>query len=797
MSPRPVNRCGLLLILCLFCAHLASAQVPILTNRYDNARTGANLNETQLNTSNVSVNNFGKLWTYSVDGSVFAQPLYVPGLSINGGVHNVLYLVTMTDKVYAFDADSSSLLWCESFTSDTSGGCTNPAGVTPGATPVPIADIVSNNFLNIVGNVGIESTPVIDPVSNTMYLLARTKEVGSTVCGLNLKGNMDYCQRLHAIDITTGAEKLGGPMIVGGSFSGVSFDPFLHQQRPGLALAGGQVFIAWSSHEDHCLSSGEAGCNGFPYHGWVMSYDATTDLHQTGIFCDTPPSSNLAGPLHPNCMDDLSNECGAAGGVWQSGRAPAVDASGNVYYMTGNGGFDGGFYVGGNNYGESLLKFGPSAGTLVDYFAPSPWPMWNSDDTDFAAGGPLLIPGTSLIVSAGKSSTFYVLDTFNLAGVENSQDVQPPLPIGAGEVKGGTVYWNRSGGVGPWMYVWAEGDSAKAYHFNGLTFDVGVASQSTIATAGGNAAGVITLSANGSLPGTGILWSSMATEDADHNVHPGILRALNADDLTQELWNSHQNQARDDMGNWPKFSPPTVDNGRVYMATFPDSSSASTANSVSVYGLFDFSISAVPSSQTVALGSSVNYTVNTASVYPTGFPSNVNYSVSGLPAGATASFSANAQAVPGTSILTVSTISSTPPGTYVLTITGTGGIQTHSAMVTLVVTYNICLLYDASKSKKSGSTYPIKIQICDVNGNNLSSAAIVVQAQSVTMKSTNAPAPLDDSGDANPDFDFRYDATLPGYIYNLSLKGIGTGTYNLNFVVSGDPVSHSVPFQVK
>lgn len=784
------------LILCLFVPLVVSAQVPILTNRYDNARTGANLSETRLNTSNVSVNNFGKLWSYSVDGSVFAQPLYVPGLSISGGIHNVLYIVTMNDKLYAFDADSNSLLWCESFTSDTSGGCNNPAGVTPGATPVPIADIVSKNFLNIVGNVGIESTPVIDLSSNTMYLLARTKEIGSTVCGLNLNGNMDYCQRLHAIDITTGAEKLGGPMIVGGSFSGVSFDPYLHQQRPGLALAGGQIFIAWSSHEDHCLFSSEMGCNGVAYHGWVMSYDATTDLHQTGIFCVTPPSSHPLGPINPNCMDDPKKECGAAGGIWQSGRGPAVDSSGNVYYMTGNGGFDGGFHVLGNNYGDSLLKFGPSAGTLVDYFTPSPWPSWNKGDTDFAAGGPTLIPGTNLIVGAGKSSTFYVLDTSSLAGVEISQDVQPPLAIGGGEVKGGTAYWNRSGGVvGPWMYVWAEGDFAKAYHFNGLTFDTSVVSQSTFATASGNVAGVITLSANGSLPGTGILWSSMATEDADHNVHPGILRALNADDLTQELWNSHQNQPRDDMGNWPKFSPPTVDNGKVYMATFPDSTAVSTANSVSVYGLFDFTISTTPPSDTVYPGANANYTINTASVYPSGFPSNVNYTVSGLPAGATSSFSANSQAVPGTSTLAVITASSTPPGTYILTITGTGGIQTHSTNVTLVVTYNICLEYDATKAKKSGSTYPIKIEICDASGNNLSSGAIVVQAQSVTMKTTNAPAPLDDSGNANPDFDFRFDSN--GYIYNLSLKGIGTGTYNLNFTVSGDPVSHSVPFQVK
>ncbi len=196
-------------------------------------------------------------------------------------------------------------------------------------------------------------------------------------------------------------------------------------------------------------------------------------------------------------------------------------------------------------------------------------------------------------------------------------------------------------------------------------------------------------------------------------------------------------------------------------------------------------------------GGGTNYTVNTASVFPSGFPSNVTYSVTGLPAGATASFSANGQAVPGTSTVNVTTSSSTPTGTYTLTITGTGGIQTHTAKATLIVSYNICLLYNPTQAKKSGSTYPIKIQICDVNGNNLSSALIVVQAQSVTMSSNNTPGPLDDSGNSNPDFDFRFDSTLPGYIYNLSLQGISTGTYKLNFMVSGDPVPHSVPFQVK
>jgi hypothetical protein len=318
----------------------------------------------------------------------------------------------------------------------------------------------------------------------------------------------------------------------------------------------------------------------------------------------------------------------------------------------------------------------------------------------------------------------------------------------------------------------------------------------TVSAPGGNAGAILTLSANGSSPGSGILWASIPTEDADVGIHPGKLYAFNADDVTKKLWDSQQNSTRDTMGNWGKTVPPSVVNGKVYVPSFPASPTL-FANSVLVYGLFDFTLLAGPSSITVAPGASAGFSINTASAYPTPFPSNVTYSVTGLPSGSTSSFSANPQAVPGTSTDTIATASTTPAGSYPLTITGTGGIQSHSAGVTLVVSYNICLLYDPTKAKKSGSTLPVKIQICGADGTNLSSPAITVQAQSVTMVSTNAPAPLDDSGNANPDFDFRYDPGLAGYIYNLSLKGISTGTYNLNLMVSGDPVPHSVPFQVK
>ena len=641
----------LFFLLLLFCAlaPLSFAQIDIVTERYDQSRLGANLNETQLNTSNVNVSTFGKLWSYQVSGSVHAQPLYVQNVTIPGkGAHNVLYVVTMNDVVYAFDADSSSTTPLLSLDLTTQ---------VAGSTPVPITDLVSPN-LNIVGNVGIESTPYIDLSSNTMYLVARTKESAST-CG-TVNGN--YCQRLHALDITTFAEKLGGPVVIQGSVPGtgnasvggtLTFDPKIHNQRSSLAFVNGQISIAWASHED-------TG----PYHGWVMSYNAA-NLQQTGIWCSSPD--------------------GFKAGIWMSGRGPAVDASGNVYYMVGNGDWNGT-----RNFGESMVKFGSTPGMpLLDWFTPDSWSSLNAGDVDYGSSGPILIPGTDLIAGAGKTSIFYVMHTGNLGheSAGNGQIVQS-LANNGGGVYGGPVYWNRSAGAGPWMYVWSNGcDFLKAYHFNGATFDTGIVSESTIASPCGESGGVLTLSANGSTGGSGIIWSSMPLADnGDHGVHQGVLRAFNADDLTKELWNSRLNAARDDSGNWAKYSPPTVVNGRVYLASFPaDGVSSAPLN---VYGLLlttpDFTISATPASQGVNPGGSTSYTVSTSSI--SNFSGAVTLSVTGLPSGASASFAANNFATPGNTTLTVNTSSSTPLGTSTLTITGTSGSLTHSVTVSLVVT---------------------------------------------------------------------------------------------------------------
>jgi hypothetical protein len=543
------SRLAVLLVALVF-SGAAPAGVNVLTERYDNARTGADLGETILTPTTVAPGAFGKLWSYTVIGSVYAQPLYIEGLQMPGlGVHNVLFVATMNDVVYAFDADSSTLLWSVDLTSE-----------EPGAIPLPVSSITGSSTGNIDGNVGIESTPVIDFTTNTLYLVARTLENEPFSCTQCIAA-----QRLHALDIMSGAEKFGGPVLIAGSVAGtgdggstVGFNPQTENQRSSLALTNGQVYIAWASHED--LGT---------WHGWIMSYNAAT-LAQTSIFCTTP---NTTG-----------------GGVWMSGRAPAVDANGNVYYMVGNAHNSNG-YDGSSDFGESMLKFSPSGiASPVDWFTPSDWVVLDDNDRDYGASGPLLIPGSSLVTGAGKDSNFYVMSTASLGHEQagNGQIVQT-LANNGGEVESGPVFWAHNGGLGPVMYDWSNGgDYLKGYSFTGSGFVTTPVSMSSFAAQGGNLGAVLTVSGNSYNSGTGIVWASMpqagGNSDNAGSANAGVLRAFNADNLSQELWES-DSVSTDAPGIWPKFSPPTVANGRVYMASIPADGVSSTT--ISVYGLFN------------------------------------------------------------------------------------------------------------------------------------------------------------------------------------------------------------------
>jgi hypothetical protein len=627
--------------------------VDVLTERYDNARLGANLEETALDTSNVDVDDFGKLWSYTVSGSVYAEPLFVHGVTIPGqGTHDVLYVVTMNDEVYAFDADS---------------GDDTPLLHASFGAPIPILDILGYND-NIIGNVGIESTPVIDRATSTMYFVSRSYGSG---CG---GAHPTFCQYLHAVDITTLDERAGSPVILGGSVPGngsgssggtLTFDGKIEDQRSSLALTNGRVFIAWSGHSDQ-----------FAYHGWVMVYDATT-LAQTMIWSSAPEGTSFNG-----------------GGIWMGGRAPTVDADGNVYYVTGNGTWDLD-QQGGRNYGESFVKFGPTPDSpLLDWFTPDAVGYLNNTDLDLGGSGPILVPGSDLIASGGKSGVFYVTRTSNM-GHRTAGDVgivqvfDNSNPAGSNDqIKGGPVYWNRNGGAGPWMYVWSDGcNHFNAYHFDGTTFDTPPVSQSTILSPCGSSGGVLTLSANGSTPGSGIVWSSMPVSgDANSGIHPGMLRAFDADDLSTELWNSNQNPARDGTGNWPKFTPPTVVDGRVYLGSFPGDGVGDTK--VNVYGLLhltpDFTLAASPPNPGVMPGTSVTYEIATGSVND--FGDALHLAVDGLPADASATFDANDIAPPATVTMTIATSRATALGEYPLTIRASGGSVEHTATIGLYVT---------------------------------------------------------------------------------------------------------------
>ena len=503
---------------CLGMCPPAWGQVSVTTYRYDQSRSGANLNETVL-TPNVVKTQFGKLFTISVTGLVYAQPLYVANVAIAGqGVHNVLYVATMEDMLYAFDADHGATLWSKNFTSP------------PAVTPVPILDITNGN--NITGDVGIESTPVIDLPSNTIYLVARTKESGQ------------YFQRLHALDITSGAERTNSPATITASAVGtgttsvngrIAFDPLIHNQRAGLALASGRVFIAWASHGDQ-----------YQYHGWVMAYDMHT-LAQVAAVIVTPN--------------------GAQGGIWQSGWAPPVDSTNHVYYASGNGDWDGV-----RNFGESVIKFGTSEKiAAVDYFSPDNYSFLNSQDEDLGASGPMLVPNTNFIAVGGKQGFLYLLNANNLgrfsAGDANAVQV---LPLNAGQIKGGPAYWARA--TNPLLYVQAEGDFLKSFQLTGSTLSP-VATGTHQITLFAGAELVVTANSSGS---GGIVWAASTIDEfAGSAIVPGILRAYDAGTLT-DLWNSEANPS-DSLGNWAKFVPPVIANGKVYMASFSDS--------ISVYGV--------------------------------------------------------------------------------------------------------------------------------------------------------------------------------------------------------------------
>jgi hypothetical protein len=499
----------------------------VTTYHNDIARTGQNLNESTLTTANVNVSDFGMLFVITADGLVDAQPLYLPNLTINQGTHNVLFVATEHGSVYGVDADTGTQLWQIS---------TLASGETP-------SDDRGCN--QVTPEIGITSTPVIDPSAGahgTIYLVAMSKD-----------GSGKYHQRLHALDVTTGAEEFGGPKEIQASYPGqgdnssggnVIFDPGQQIDRPGLLLLNGVVYTSWGSH-----------CDIRPYTGWMIGYDENT-LAQVTVLNVTPN--------------------GNEGSFWMSGAGPAVDANGNIFALDANGVFDSALnsqgFPSNGDFGNAFLKISTTNKQLAvaDYFEMMNQSSENATDEDLSSGGALVLPDLTdtsgqthhLAVGAGKDGNIYIVDRDSMGKFSSTaNNVYQEISAAFGNgVYSMPAYFNNT------VYYGAVGDSIKAFVISNAQLASSPASQSSHAF--GYPGSTPSISANGN--NNAILWAA-------ENTSPAVLHAYDATNLANELYNSNQaSGGRDHFGNGNKFITPTVINGKVYVGT---------ATGVGVFGL--------------------------------------------------------------------------------------------------------------------------------------------------------------------------------------------------------------------
>ncbi|MGH9724170.1 MAG: Ig-like domain-containing protein, partial [Candidatus Acidiferrales bacterium] len=520
-------------------SHTGNRFAGVFTQHNDLGRTGQDVNETTLTPASVNSTNFGKKFSQPVDGYVYAQPLYVPNVAIPGkGTHNIVIVATEADSVYAFDADNNSggnstFLWHASLLDAAHGAAA-------GATPVSSNDIGCSDLMP---QVGVTSTSVVNPATGTIYVEANSKESGS------------YLHRLHALDITSGAEKSPGPVVITASVPGtadggttINFNGIKEFNRPGLLWLNGKIYIGFGSH-----------CDIDTYHGWLFAYDAGT-FQQDAVFVTTP-----------------NGAAGYRGAIWMAGTAPAADANGNIFFATGNGGFDTG-NIPATNLSDTIFKmqlFGTQM-SLADYFTPWNQGTLDGGDTDVGSGGVLLLPDqagnhTHELVEAGKEGTIYLIDRDQMTAGNlhycpsncNNMDSQivQELQLAVGGMWSAPAFWNGT------IYTGGSGDNVKAFSISSGAIN----STPTSATAGTfNFPGPTpSISANGNTGG--IVWVIDASgygPPAENNATPAILHAYDATNLGNELYNSTQAaNNRDAAGNAVKFTVPTVANGKVYIGT--------------------------------------------------------------------------------------------------------------------------------------------------------------------------------------------------------------------------------------
>jgi len=519
-----------------------AAIIDVLTYHNDNTRDGANTNETALTLANVNTNSFARLFSYSVDGYVYAQPLVMTNVNIPGkGAHDVVFVATEHDTVYAFDADSNL---------GTNGGLLWSIHLGVSA-PTPNNDFGNSGgstYKDLLPEVGVTGTPVIDPQSGTIYLDAFTLD--ATNNGVHV-----YNHRIHALDITTGDERSYSPVLVaasvpgpgvGGSNGMVVFNPEQQLQRPALTLAGGKIYVAYGSYADTD-----------PYHGWVMGFNATNlQLASSEIFNTTPNAT----------VQEFGSAAGE-GGIWMGGDGLCVDAGTNLYFETANGSFSAN--TNGGDYADSFMKLSTTNGLQVaDYFAPYNQAALQAGDIDLGSGGPVLLPDNvgnathpHLIVGSGKDGNIYLVDRDDMGQYNpnnNNQIVQEVsgaigVSGGLGAQFGAPAYFNHL------IIYQGIKDVMKAFAITNAAIATAPASRSSVTF--GFPGATPSVSANGTA--NAIVWAIQA--DAYKTNGPAVLRAFNATNLSQQLYNSSQNLSRDNPGGAVKMSVPTITGGRVYV----------------------------------------------------------------------------------------------------------------------------------------------------------------------------------------------------------------------------------------
>jgi len=515
------------------------AQVNVFTSHNDNARTGLNANETVLTPTNVNMSGFGQIFSQPVDGNVYAQPLYVSKVTIpNKGTHNVVFVATMHDSVYAFDADTNMPpLWHTSFI--------NPAA---GITVPQAADVAagSGDCLTFSGDVGIVGTPVIDGASGTLYVVARTKEQSPPP-----NNTVVQVQRLHALDITSGSERPNSPVQITATVPGtadggttVSFNPVREVQRSALLLAGVNVYICWASY-----------CDNAPYHGWIMAYNSQS-LQQVGVFNDTPN--------------------GSEGGIWMAGAGPAEASDGTIYCITGNGTFD--TSASPKNFGDSFLKLTPGASlTLTDYFTPYNQAILDSGDIDLGSGGAMILPDAvgslqhpHLVVGCGKEGKVYLLDRDNMGHFNPAADTQVVQTITLTGTSASDLLFGLPAFFNNRIYYQGVGLSLKAFAISNAVINPTPLSQATDTVTFRGA--TPSISANGTT--NGIVWELAPTP----TLGVTSLHAYNAENLAQKIYDSYQSwlSGAPDKISFVKFVVPTIANSKVYVGT---------TNALAVFGL--------------------------------------------------------------------------------------------------------------------------------------------------------------------------------------------------------------------